>query len=257
MGQWQTMIQTDSISKTYSTHLFEKKIPALNDISLHVNKGEVFGIIGPNGAGKSTLIKILLGFIQSDSGSVTINGLAPSDTRSRSNIGYLPESPCLYPQLTLIDHLRFSSRVTGDPFDKSWCKNLLDKVDLAHVSRKPLAKYSKGMVQRAALAYALFHNPDILILDEPMSGLDPVGRHLVVQLIKEYHQKGHTILFCSHILSDVENICDKVGLMNHGSLVKMLTPDAVSPGQQPPEQYSIPLERQFFETLAEQEQHTP
>ncbi|MBM9513574.1 ABC transporter ATP-binding protein [Desulfogranum marinum] len=213
----------DNVKKTYTADLGKKKT-ALTGLTLSVLEGEVFGIVGPNGAGKSTALKILTGFIRPSQGKVTICGHSPQISSSLKKVGYLPENPCLYEHLTLQDHLSFAGQLAGYSKEKTRerSNNLLELVQLDKSGNQSIRRFSKGMTQRAALAYALFHEPEILILDEPMSGLDPVGRKLVIDIINNYNQQGNTVLFCSHILTDVERICDRIGIMHQGQLACVL-----------------------------------
>lgn len=199
-------------------------------MSFSVAHGEVFGIIGPNGAGKSTTLKILLGLIKADSGEAIIDGTSAEHVASRRNVGYLPENPSLYPNLTLAEHLQFACRLEPDsPKDLAeHIRSTIQRVSLTDAANLPIKKYSKGMTQRAALAYALIAHPKILILDEPMSGLDPLGRQLVIDIIHESNQQGITILFCSHILTDVERICHRIAIMNKSRLIALTTPAEVN-----------------------------
>lgn len=247
------IISFNNVSKTYKRDLFKSSSKALDHLTFSVKTGESFGIVGLNGAGKSTALKILLGFISQDEGQVQINDLHPQNSICHDIIGYLPETPCLYDQLSIVDHLLFVGRVAG--FDKSKIKDriesLLCLVKLESNANTPIRQYSKGMTQRAALAYALFHEPRILVLDEPMSGLDPLGRQLVVDIIGDYNRMGNTVLFCSHILTDVERICDRIGVMNSGKLTKI-----INPGNLPVASGNLlnkaksPLESFFLETVS-------
>lgn len=220
------IIECENISKAYPADFRgKKKQNALVDFNLGVEQGEVLGIVGPNGAGKSTLIKILMGFIRPDNGNAFVAKQNVANRNVHKLVGYLPENPCLYPHLSVTDHLMFAARTeryfrahVGKRIDE-----ILTVVGLNQYARKPIKSFSKGLTQRAALAYALFLEPKILILDEPMSGLDPLGRHLVVDIIKNYQKSGTTILFCSHILSDVEHICTRIGIMNKGEMKTMIT----------------------------------
>jgi ABC-2 type transport system ATP-binding protein len=227
---------------------------ALSSLSFCVQKGEAFGIIGPNGAGKSTALKILMGFVRADSGICTLMGQNPFDPSNHQRLGYLPENPCLYDNLTAAEHLRFaarcsrfSSRETSESIEK-----ILSRLNLIHAANIPVRRYSKGMVQRAALALALIHDPDILILDEPMSGLDPIGRSLVVDIVREYMNNGKTVLFCSHILTDVERICSRIGIMSQGRLAATTTPQELQEASSPSNMASgstTPLESFFMQTV--------
>ncbi|MFP3982352.1 MAG: ABC transporter ATP-binding protein [Desulfurivibrionaceae bacterium] len=239
----------EQVKKSYRHDFKRTTAIALAGLDLEVKNGEVFGVVGPNGAGKSTSLKILMGFVRADSGRINLMGHNPGSPEAHNRVGYLPENPCLYENLNITDHLRFAARTSGNTAQiKDRIKDILAMVDLAHAARTPIRRFSKGMTQRAALAYALFHEPEILILDEPMSGLDPLGRRLVVDIIRQYNQKGHTILFCSHILTDVERICDRIGIMDRGKLVSTITPAEL---ESIPEQSGIesPLESCFLKTI--------
>lgn len=212
----------DNISKTYDPGLFKKKIQAVNGLSIEVRSGEVFGLIGPNGAGKSTAIRLLLGLIRPDNGSITFRGDPLSQVTIQRHIGYLPENPYLYDHLNLDEVLRFSGRASGMAQHAIAVRSdeLVKRLNLTEARRRPLRTYSKGMLQRAGICFALLHDPAVLILDEPMSGLDPVGRKMVFDLIHELKEQGKTVFFCSHILSDVERLCDSIVLMMGGRLVR-------------------------------------
>ncbi|MFW8601733.1 ABC transporter ATP-binding protein [Desulfobacterota bacterium M19] len=226
-----TIIQFQKVTKIYHGELFKKKSVALRGVSLEVQQGEIFGIIGRNGAGKSTSIKILMGFVKHSSGRVSLSGREPYEAKCHMGLGYLPESPCLYQHLTIIDHLNFAAAITNIPDHevKPRIEQILQRVGLSQAGRIKIKKFSKGMTQRAALAYALLHDPDILILDEPMSGLDPFGRQMVIDIINDYRARRKTVLFCSHILTDVERICDRIGVMNRGRIIKNMRPDEIPP----------------------------
>lgn len=247
-----TLIACQEVNKTFFHGFWQKKTkPALQDLSLAVRRGEVFGIVGPNGAGKSTAIKILMGFVRPDSGQVRINGLDARDPAAHAQVGYLPENPSLYKNLTVSDHLRFAARLAGMNRIETTQRidEVLTTVDLTASARMPIRRFSKGMTQRAALAYALFLQPQILVLDEPMSGLDPLGRQLVVDLIRDYHSRGNTILFCSHVLSDVERICTRIGLMHQGRLATITSPEELARMPLEPSQGKTPLETLFLKTV--------
>lgn len=246
------IIDCQQVNKTYRYGFLQKKNKsALKDLSFAVEQGEVFGIIGPNGAGKSTVIKILMGFVRPDSGQTAIEGVKALDPRCHQHIGYLPENPCLYKNLSVTEHLQFAAGLIKLKRSETQerIEQVLLTVDLVASAKIPIRRFSKGMTQRAALAYALFLQPKILILDEPMSGLDPLGRHLVVEIIRDYHSHGNTILFCSHVLSDVERICTRIGIMHQGQLASITTPEElkkIPPGQSTG---STPLEALFLATV--------
>ena len=242
----------NNVTKTFKIDVGSKPIKALDDISFQVQQGEVLGIIGPNGAGKSTSLKILLGFIKQDQGEVQLNNHPPTSPKSHEAVGYLPEHPCLYKHLTIYDHLHFVAKIHKIPTSETQQKitDLLKRVNLYDNIKLPIKRFSKGMTQRGALAYALLPDPNILILDEPMSGLDPVGRQLVLDIIQEYKQKGTTILFCSHILTDVERICDRISIMHKGKLAATITPNELKKTNAIKNNpLQSPLESFFFQTI--------
>lgn len=246
------VVSAANITKTYSSDLGAKPKQALRGLTFRVRRGEALGIVGPNGAGKSTALKILMGFVSQDQGDIQLNGLPPTTHKCRKNLGYLPEHPCLYKNLTVYDHLLFAAKIHRIPSSiaKNRINHLLERVKLSQSAKTPVRKFSKGMTQRAALAYALLHEPSLLILDEPMSGLDPVGRQLVIDIIREYKDRGTTILFCSHILTDVERICDRISVMNHGKIAATITPEDLQ--KAPLSQNNTtqsPLESFFFQTI--------
>lgn len=212
----------DLICKTYNPGLFKKKVQAVSDLSFEICRGEVFGLIGPNGAGKSTTIRMLLGLIRPDSGSILFKGKPLGETTILREIGYLSENPYLYDHLTLLELLNFCGQASDLDARKikKRSQGLMEKLNLQEAQKRPLRTFSKGMLQRAGICFALLHDPSIVILDEPMSGLDPIGRKMVFDLIVELKQQGKTIFFCSHILNDVERLCDRIALMNKGRLIK-------------------------------------
>lgn len=222
------IIELISVTKSYNSikYLRRQTNIALRDFTFSIAQGEIVGIVGPNGAGKSTMIKSIMGFISPKSGTITVQGHPAGTKESRIGLGYLPETGKLYHHLSLRDHLDFCANLYQESRDeqKRRHKDVIELVGLSDVQNTPVGKFSKGMQQRAALAYALYGNPQILILDEPMSGLDPVGRQLVIDIMKNLNQKGITILFCSHILNDVERICHRIGIMNKGELQRVSTP---------------------------------
>lgn len=215
------------VSKTYNPGLFKNKVRAVHDLSFEVLRGEVLGLIGPNGAGKSTTIRLLLGLIRPDSGTILFRGKPLKDAAIQREIGYLPENPYLYDHLTLQELLDFCGQASGLESSQASRRGteLMEKLDLLHARKRPLRTFSKGMLQRAGICFALLHDPPMVILDEPMSGLDPIGRKMVFDLVMELKQQGKTVFFCSHILSDVERLCDRIGLMANGSLVRRFSRD--------------------------------
>ena len=247
------------ICKTYPDGFLKstRKV-VLTDISLQVKQHEIFGIIGLNGAGKSSLLKIFMGFSKPDSGTATIAGHHPANKKSHQKIGYLPEHPSLYPHLSITEHLQFGCRIAGITRQKERkrIQNVLETVDLVDVEKIPIKNFSKGMTQRAALAYTILLEPEILILDEPMSGLDPLGRQLVLDIIQNYQQRGATVLFCSHILTDVERICDRIGIMHQGKMETVVEADSLDKNYILPANKASqsPLEHYFLNTIHSEKQ---
>lgn len=216
------MIELKSICKTYKPGLFKKKVRAVQGLSFSVRQGEVYGLIGPNGAGKSTTIRMMLGLIRPDSGRVLFGGKPLGESDFRRQVGYLPENPYLYDHLSLTELLRFcgcSSGMEASAVQKRSFE-LMERLHLLDAQKRPLRTFSKGMLQRAGICFALLHDPSVVILDEPMSGLDPIGRKMVYDLVVDLKQQRKTVFFCSHILNDVERLCDRIGMLVQGELVE-------------------------------------
>jgi len=214
------VLELSGVSKSYRTHLSIHKYWILRDLSLSVREGEIFGFIGTNGAGKTTTIKLALGLIFPDSGSIRLFGEDAASVQVRRRLGFLPENPYLYDYLTGIEFLDFHARLfgLGAAERRRRVRELLERVGLGNRGERQLRHYSKGMLQRIGLAQALVNDPELVILDEPMSGLDPIGRREVRDIILDLKARGRTIFFSTHILSDTEMICDRVGLLVRGSL---------------------------------------
>ncbi|MCL5269540.1 MAG: ABC transporter ATP-binding protein [bacterium] len=198
----------------------DRKTVALKDLSLDIRQGEIFGLLGPNGAGKTTTIKILMGIHYATSGTARLMGKPLGDRSVKSRIGFLPENPYFYDYLTGWEFLDFYGQLYGMPKKARRAKieALLEQVGLSHAANRPLRGYSKGMVQRVGLAQSLMNDPEIVFLDEPQSGLDPLGRKEVRDIILSLRDQGKTVFFSSHILSDAEMICDRVGILFKGEL---------------------------------------
>ena len=247
------ILSCKNVKKDYTFGLRLKRACAIKDLSFSMEEGEVLGIVGPNGAGKSTTLQVLLGFVHADSGEILLYDKNPMHPEVRSKIGFLPENSGLYQQLSVRDHLNFAAKIAGMPRKKTneRIMEILNLVGLSHVADIPVRYYSKGMTQRAALANALFLEPELLILDEPMSGLDPLGRQLVIDIINEYKQKEASVLFCSHILTDVERLCDRVAIMNKGEIAAIFqAEDLVEEGQALFSQRGkSPLEKHFLKII--------
>lgn len=212
------VIEVEHLSKTFRPPFRLKKVRAVVDVSFRVMRGEVFGFLGPNGAGKTTTIKVLTGLIKPTSGKVRVLSGDPHSIEVRRRIGFLPEQPYFYDYLTPVELLDIFGRLFG--LEKGERRRriheLLDMVGLSHAKDRTLRKFSKGMLQRVGLAQALLNDPDLLILDEPMSGLDPIGRKEFSDLIASLKGRGKTIFFSSHILADIERLCDRVVILDKG-----------------------------------------
>jgi len=214
-------IEIENLTKDYPYgFLHLKKKRSLEGLTMQVESGEVFGFLGPNGAGKSTTIKLLVGLIFPDAGTASILGKPITDIEMHRDIGYLPEQPYFYDYLTAAEVLdyfaRFHDLTAADRSER--VARMLKKVGLETARKIQLRKYSKGMLQRVGLAQAILHDPKVVILDEPMSGLDPIGRREVRDIILELKREGRTVLFSTHILSDAEMLCDRVGVIVGGKL---------------------------------------
>ena len=214
----QPAISLNDIRRAFKNHFWQQKREVLNGITLDIHEGEVFGFLGPNGAGKTTTIKIITGLIRPDAGQVSIFGIPPDSLEAKRRIGFLPESPYFYEHLTGHEFLRIHSLLcNGGQHDRT-AAELLERVGLTDARDVQLRAYSRGMLQRVGIAQALIGSPDLLILDEPLTGLDPIGRKEIKDLILEQKSKGTTIFFSSHILPDAEAVCDRVGILIEGQL---------------------------------------
>jgi ABC-2 type transport system ATP-binding protein len=217
-----TVVSTDRLTKDFKTGFWRPRTHrGLDGLSLEIPGGGVFGLLGPNGAGKSTTLKLLLRLLTPTSGRASIFGLAPGDVRAHQRLGFLPENPAFYDYLTAEELLAYFAGLCGATGQdaKSRSAATLDLVGIGADRRRPLRQYSKGMIQRVGIAQALVNDPELVILDEPMSGLDPVGRREVRELIMKLRDQGRTVLFSSHILSDAELLCTRVGILARGKLV--------------------------------------
>jgi ABC-2 type transport system ATP-binding protein len=226
-------LRAESLSKTFRVGFLARKVRAVSDLSFDVRQGEIFGLLGPNGAGKTTTLKMLLGFVRPTSGAAFVGDARAGTLEARRNLGYLPENPALYEFLRGDEYLVFAGRLLGlsRADARAQANVLLERVGLAGRADRPVRRFSKGMVQRLGLAQALIGNPHTVVLDEPMSGLDPIGRKDVRDLILGLRAEGRTVLFSTHILSDVESICDRVGIVVDGKLTDCgALADLVAPG---------------------------
>ncbi len=240
------MIRVEDLSKTYRIGFWMKKVEALRSVSFEVREGDLFGFIGPNGAGKSTTIKILLGLLKGDGGKATLMGKPAGAPASRLGVGFLPEQPYFYDYLTGREFLWFYGQLSG----LGW-KDLRTRVDevaeLTGMKREAMDRnlrtYSKGMLQRIGLAQSLLSRPKLVILDEPMSGLDPMGRRDVRTLLKNLHAQGITVFYSSHVLSDVEAICTRLAMVVDGTIPRQGTVAEVLADEA--EQYVVAFDKEF------------
>ncbi len=219
-------IRLESVSKRFTRGWRRETVVAVDAVSLSISEGEVFGFVGPNGAGKSTTIKLLTGLLAPSSGSVWLSGKPASDPSGRKGLGYVPENPSLSEHLSPMEILTMALRLheVKLPNERAHCLNWLERFDIAAVASNPIRGFSKGMVQRTALAQAMVIKPHLLILDEPLSGLDPIGRKDVVDILAEYRQQGGTLFLTSHVLHDVERLADRFGLIHKGRLRAVSSP---------------------------------
>ncbi len=214
------VVEIRGLTKVFRDFWRRPVVRAVEDLHLSIPAGEVFGLLGPNGSGKSTTIKMVLGLLWPTRGVVAVFGRPPSDPRARARLGYLPEESCLYPGLTAAETLDFFGRLFDLPTAERRRRvdQLLEMVGLAHVRRRRVGEFSKGMARRIGLAQALINDPDLVILDEPTAGLDPIGCRQVKDLIRALARRGKTVLLSSHLLADVEDVCDRVAILHGGRL---------------------------------------
>ena len=214
------VLEVKGLRKVFHIGFFRKRVEAVKNASFSVRRGEIFGLLGPNGAGKTTTIKSILRLIFPSEGEIRIFGRPAGDREAAKRVGYMPENPYVYQYLKPLEFLDLCGRLTGiskvERRERS--EAMVDKVGLRHAVDRPIGKFSKGMMQRVGLAQALLHDPELLVLDEPMSGLDPIGRKEVRDVLLEQRARGKTLLFTSHILSDVELLCDRVVIMQRGEI---------------------------------------
>ncbi len=223
-------IAIEGLAKEYSSGLWGRRRAALSPLHLSVQRGEVFGFLGPNGAGKTTTLKLLLGLIAPSAGTARILGMDFRDPRVKSRIGFLPEQPYFYDHLSASELLIYFAALSGMPAQvrRERAGAMLRRVGLADTGKLPLRKFSKGMLQRVGLAQAILHDPDVVFLDEPMSGLDPLGRMEVRDIIRELRADGRTVFFSTHILSDAEALCDRVAILDRGELCGVSSLEALT-----------------------------
>jgi ABC-2 type transport system ATP-binding protein len=217
-----TPVQATGLGKTFTGRFGREPFTALGDVSFEVRPGEILAFLGPNGAGKTTTINLLMGFLTPSRGSASLFGFPPSDPRARARLGFLPEHYAFYPFLSATRLLHYFGRLHGiEKVERTKrVDELLYKLGLADARDRAVGKYSRGMRQRVGIAQALINKPELLILDEPTSGFDPVGRRMVRDLLLELKKQGTAVFLCSHILSEVESICDRVIIIDRGRVVR-------------------------------------
>lgn len=221
MNMVQPAVIVENLRKSYLLGWRGPYVQALKGVSFQIEQGEVFGLLGPNGSGKSTTLKILLGLIQPDGGRALVYGKTGNHREIRQRIGYLPEGPYFYRYLSAVELVQFFAQLSGIPAKqiKPRVEEVLQLVGLAGLAKQPVGTFSKGMLQRVGLAQAIVHDPDLVILDEPTAGMDPEGVMAVENMIREIKALGKTIILCSHQLSQVESLCDRIAILHKGNLV--------------------------------------
>jgi ABC-2 type transport system ATP-binding protein len=217
-----TPVEINQLTKVFRIPMRRERVVAVRDLSLQVQPGEVYGLLGPNGSGKSTTLKIVLGLVTATRGHTKVFGEDSRLVRSRKDVGFLPENPYFYKFLTGAETVRFFGKLSGmgGAVLDARVQELLDLVGLSEAADRRVGGYSKGMLQRIGLAQALVQDPGLLVLDEPTAGVDPVGSREIRDLILQLKARGKTILLCSHLLSQVQEICDRVGILARGRLVR-------------------------------------
>jgi len=217
------IIQTRNLTKDYRDFWGRQKVRALKALDMNVRKGEIFGLLGPNGSGKTTTIKLLLGLLFPTSGDALVFDRPATDVSKNERIGYLPEESYLYKFLNAEETLDFYGRLFNIPpkVRQERAQELIERVGLAGAKKRQLKEYSKGMTRRIGLAQALINNPDLVVLDEPTSGLDPIGTRSMKDMILKLRDEGKTVLMCSHLLADVQDVCDRIAILYDGELKEM------------------------------------
>jgi ABC-2 type transport system ATP-binding protein len=217
------IIETRSLSKTYRDFWGRQKVRALKALDLEIRRGEIFGLLGPNGSGKTTTIKLILGLLFPTSGRAMVFGKDASDVAKNERIGYLPEESYLYKFLNAEETLDFYGRLFDMPASsrKQRIEELIDRVGLNWARRRQLKEYSKGMTRRIGLAQALINDPELIVLDEPTTGLDPIGTREMKDMIIDLRAQGKTVLMCSHLLADVQDVCDRIAILYQGELKEL------------------------------------
>lgn len=228
------ILEAKGLGKVYTSALPRKKVRTLHPLDLAVQEGECFGLLGPNGAGKTTCQKLFLGLLKPTEGEVRLFGQNPEVAEVRARVGFLPENPYFYTYLTGREFLAFCAELFGlkGEAKRRRVDELLALVNMGHAADTQLRRYSKGMLQRVGIAQALVNDPELVFLDEPTSGLDPLGHQQISGIIRELKARGKTLFFNSHIMNDVEQLCDRVAILHKGRLVALGTvPELLAPGE--------------------------
>jgi ABC-2 type transport system ATP-binding protein len=223
------VVETQNLTKVYRDFWGREKVQALKALDLGVRRGEVFGLLGPNGSGKTTTIKLVLGLLFPTRGKALVFGREATDVAKNERIGYLPEESYLYRFLNAEETLDFYGRLFNMPAElrRERAAKLIERVGLSGAKRRPLKEYSKGMARRIGLAQALINDPELVMLDEPTSGLDPIGTREMKDLILELKEQGKTVVLCSHLLADVQDVCDRIAILHQGELKELGRVDAL------------------------------
>lgn len=244
------VIETSGLVKDHISPLLRKRTRVIDGLNLTVKKGQTFGLLGPNGAGKTTTIKLLLGLLKPTAGSVKVLDYPAGSTKALFQIGFLPENPYFYSYLTAYEFLDFFGQLFNLSASerKDRAKELLEMVSLSESANKPIHKFSKGMLQRLGIAQCLINEPNILFLDEPNTGLDPIGRRDVRNILLKLKEAGKTIFFSSHLLPDVSELCDYIGILHKGKYVAHGTVSSICPSGDYKD-----LEDYFFQVISSQD----
>ncbi|OGV56884.1 MAG: hypothetical protein A2017_05095 [Lentisphaerae bacterium GWF2_44_16] len=215
------VIKTEDLSKTYGWFIWKKKIPSLDKLNIAIPRGSIFGFLGPNGAGKTTTIRLLMDLIKPSEGCATVLGMPPDDVKTKHKIGFLPDAPAFSPYLSAYEFLNICAKLLKIPSSerKKRINEVLETVKMSEHVKSKLGGFSRGMIQRIGIAQAILNKPELLILDEPLVGLDPHGRLELMEIVRDQKKRGTNVFFCSHILADVERMCDRIGILYKGKML--------------------------------------
>lgn len=225
MNKNHTAIRIENLTKDFSVGIRGVKLRAVDNLNLEIRDNEIFGLLGPNGSGKSTTIKIILGLLEASAGQCEIYGKPSSAVASRRSVGFLPEAPYFYRYLSGRELVRFYARICGVKRRniQKQIDEVIEMVGMTEAAHRRVGNYSKGMLQRIGLAQALVHDPQLIILDEPTAGVDPIGSASIAEIIRELKRRGKTVLLCSHLLAQIEGLCDRVAILHRGKLIRQGT----------------------------------